>query len=145
MNDKDFLPEKMERWNILDRTSSEVKHTIIGDMIARDKMIDNISSSYTHYFRTEQGLKKFSAFNYNVEMVEVVGEELPPSPEKPDFGYPMGKKYYSVGALSRSGDGIEEWKFSNDQYDRMRMELGLLFETREEAQAMKEKIIALKG
>jgi hypothetical protein len=146
MNNKDFLPEKMERWNVIEQNTGNIKETIVGDMIAKDKTIENISSGYTHYFRTEQGLKSFSAFHYSVEKVEVVGAENEiPVPEKPDYGYPLGKVYYSVGALSKSGDCIEEWKFSNDRYDKMRMELGLLFETREEAEAMKEKIIALKG
>jgi len=146
LDDKDFIPEKMERWNVLDEKTGEVKETIIGDMIPRDKRITNISSGYTYYFRTEDGLKTISAFHNKVEKVEILGaEEVAQAPEKPDYGYELGKKYYSVGALSKTGDCIEEWKFSNDRYDQMRMELGLLFETREEAEAMKQKIIALKG
>jgi len=144
LDNKDFLPEKMERWNVLNEKTGELVEEIIGDMIAKDKTIENISSGYTHYFRTEDGLKSFSAFSYNVEKVEVIGEELPKPPKKPDFGYELGKKYFSVGALSKTKDCIEEWKFSNDSYDKMRMELGIVFETREEAVVFRDKIISLK-
>mgnify|MGYP006935322344 CR=1 FL=1 len=140
MDDKDFLPDTMEVWEVRDSDGVLVE-TIHGDMIGKDKRISNISSGYTHYFRTEKGLKTYSAFSYNVEKIEIIGAIQKEAPPKPDYGYEIGKEYYSVGALGEGG--IEQWKFSNDRYDQRRMELGILFETRSEALHFKDQLIKI--
>ncbi len=54
----------------------------------------------------------------------------------------IGDTYYSVGPLQHSG--IEEWTFTNDKYDRSRLEIGNIFETIEEAEAFKQHLINFK-
>jgi len=141
LDDKDFLPEKMETWIVTD-DSTGLKITINGDMISKDKSIENISSGYMHYFRTKDGLKKYSAFGTTIEKVEIIGEVKQQIPEKPEYPYELGKEYYSVGPLQK--DGIEKWRFSNDKYDLSRLEIGNLFETEEEAINFKRKLIKMK-
>lgn len=139
-----FLPDKMEFWEVKDKNGLVIAE-IMGDMIAKDKRIPEISAGYTHYFRTEEGLKVYSAFSYTVEKKEIIGMETPQAPEKPTLPYEFGKTYYSVGALSKTHDGIEEWRFTNDRYDQMRLELGIVFETRQEAEKFKEFLKGLKN
>ena len=141
MNDKDFLPKVMETWTVTPNNGGE-SITIIGDMICKDVTIDNISSGYTMYFRTAEGLKKFSAFHYSAKQLEVLGQELPEPPEAPKYPYEIGKTYYCVGPLQKNG--IEKWRFSNDKYDLSRLEIGNLFETEEEAIAFKQQLILKK-
>ena len=59
-----------------------------------------------------------------------------------DISYEIGKVYYSVGPLQLGG--IEKWTFSNDRYDKSRLEIGNIFETLEEAQELKKILINMK-
>jgi len=54
----------------------------------------------------------------------------------------LGEIYYSVGPLQHSG--IERWEWTNDRYDKSRLELGNVFKTIEEAEAFKQQIMDLK-
>ena len=56
--------------------------------------------------------------------------------------YNIADTYYSVGPLQRGG--IEEWVFTNDKYDKSRLEIGNVFKTREEAEAFKQTLINIK-
>ena len=48
-----------------------------------------------------------------------------------------GEHYFAVGPL-QGFNGIEKWKFTDDRYDRARMETNNMFNTEEEALAFKE-------
>jgi len=68
LDDKDFLPEKYEKWKVINDSTGEII-IINGDMVSQDKRISNISSGYMNYFRTDEGLKSFSAFSYTVSKI----------------------------------------------------------------------------
>jgi hypothetical protein len=68
LDDKDFLPEKYEKWELKHNSTGEII-IINGDMISQDKRISNISNGYMNYFRTDEGLKSFSAFNYTISKI----------------------------------------------------------------------------
>ena len=42
------------------------------------------------------------------------------------------KTYYSIGSL-QSLDGIEKWTWTNDKYDLVRLNIGIVFGTYDEA------------
>ena len=68
LDDKDFLPEKYEKWEVKHTSSGQII-IINGDIIPQDKRINNIAGGYMHYFRTDEGLKPYSAFSYNVSKI----------------------------------------------------------------------------
>lgn len=44
-----------------------------------------------------------------------------------------GETYYSIGAL-QSRNGVEEWTWTDDRYDKIRDSIGIVFKTRQEAE-----------
>ena len=53
------------------------------------------------------------------------------------FKLEIGDKYYSIGAL-QSLSGIEEWTYTGDRYDHIRMKMGFVLKTREAAEALRD-------
>ena len=55
-----------------------------------------------------------------------------------------GDVYYSVGPLQNIS-GIEKWNWTEDVYDFIRMGIGNVFETYQEAKEFKEFLVDIKN
>ena len=64
-------PQKLEAW-LITPNGDKAPFEILGEEIPRNKLDPAISSGYMYYFKTTEGLKKYSAFNYIIERVDNV-------------------------------------------------------------------------
>ena len=70
-DEEEFISDATDIYDILsnDRPGS-IYETIIGEEISQDKTVSQISGGYMHYFKTEHGLKSYSAFHFTVKKRE---------------------------------------------------------------------------
>ncbi len=71
-DDSEFITDATNIYDIIERNAPEgrIYETIIGEQISQDKTVSQISAGYTTYFKTEHGLKTYSAFHFTVEKRE---------------------------------------------------------------------------
>lgn len=64
-----WKPSKLEVWLITPNGDS-APFEIIGEYQSQDKLDPEICHGYVHYFRTTEGLQKFSAFQYSIKRIK---------------------------------------------------------------------------